>query len=95
MSAMAAAERSGRPFLRPAWPPGKPPGGPKIIKISNLFRLTARLGDRFGGWEVGGSIELIEIYRFPPSNLDLDLIWSILRKYFYIFAKKSYWMFIS
>ena len=65
MAHVAAAERSGRP-----------PGGPKIIKISDLFRLIARLGDRFGGWEVGGSIELIETYRFIPSNLDLGSIWS-------------------
>ena len=34
------------------------------------------VGDRVGGWEVGGSIDLIEIYRFPPSNIDLDLIWA-------------------
>ena len=52
--------------------------------MTDLFRLTARVGDRFGGWEVGGSIDLIEIYRFPPSNLDFDPIWAILIKYFYI-----------
>ena len=51
-----------------------PPGGYLGGEITDLFRLTARVGDRFGGWEVGGSIDLIEIYRFPPSNIDLDLI---------------------
>ena len=81
---MAAAEREGDPL-----------GGRKIIKMTDLFRLTARVGDRFGGWEVGGSIDLIEIYRFPPSNLDFDPIWAILTKYFYIFGKQPYWMFIS
>ena len=25
---------------------------------------------------MGGSIDLIEIYRFLPSNIDLDLIWA-------------------
>ena len=39
------------------------------MKMTDLFRLTARVGDRFGGWEVGGSIDLIEIYRFPPQIL--------------------------
>ncbi len=62
---MAVAEKYGDPLR-----------GQKIIKMTDLFRLTARVGDRFGGWEVGGSIDLIEIYRFPPSNIDLDLIWA-------------------
>ena len=57
--------------------------------MTDLFRLTARVGNRFGGWEVGGSIDLIEIYRFPSSNLDFDPIWAILIIFFYIFVKKA------
>ena len=74
---------------------GDPLRGRKIMKIGDLFWLAARLGDRFGAWEVGGSLGLIEIYIFTYSNLDFDPIWAILIKYFYIFGIHPYWMFIS
>ena len=58
---MAPAERSGDPLR-----------GRTIIKITDLFWLAARLGDRFGAWDLGGFLSLIKIFIFSYSNVDFD-----------------------
>ena len=58
---MAAAERRGRPLYTR-----------RVTKNDDLFWVTARAGDRFGAWDLGESLNRIEILIFSYSNVDFD-----------------------